>query len=255
MGLVGIALQLFPGCDYHPPKHTITSSPYVNPYNNVKISKIIVEMGEPEFIEEYFEEELEKNLEDLYSEYLKTEGTSLRKVQKTIVIDKSMRELTVYVGPSGIDSTLEPYGTLLKVYSDIALGTRPIGDKVREGDRRTPEGEFYVARKVPKSKYHKALLISYPNQEDAKRGLKDGLINKIQYEKIIDSIYKCQTPPQNTKLGSYLEIHGMGKGRDWTWGCVGLDNTEIDEIYQFSNSGCKKYKGKRIPRTKIIIKP
>jgi murein L,D-transpeptidase YafK len=257
MGLVGIALQLFPTCDYPPKKPITTTITYAQKNKDYaeNPSKIIVEMGEPEFIEEYYEEDLEMTLEELYSDYLKETGISKKVVQKTIVINKSKRELSVYVNHLGLNSTLEPYGTLLKTYHQIALGTRPIGDKVREGDRRTPEGEFYVARKVPNSDYHKALLISYPNIEDAKRGLTEGLINKIQSKKIIDSINKCKTPPQNTKLGSYLEIHGSGKGRDWTWGCIGLDNSEIDELYNFSNSGCKKYNGARIPRTNIIINP
>ena len=273
IGLVGLTLQLFPFCNYNPSfsKFPITDSISLssNSNNNPNLSKnneifesekekkkepcateIILSMREPELVEGF-----EKNLEELFLDYLKKTGMSRSKVQKTIVIDKSIRELAIYVSPRGIDSILEPYGILLKTYQNIALGRRAIGDKVREGDRRTPEGEFYVARKVPNSKYHKALLISYPNKEDAKRGLKEGLINKIEYDKIVNSINRCQTPPQNTKLGSYLEIHGHGKGTDWTWGCVGLDNWEMDELYNFSSTGCRKYNNVRLPKTKIIIKP
>jgi lipoprotein-anchoring transpeptidase ErfK/SrfK len=38
-------------------------------------------------------------------------------------------------------------------------------------------------------------------------------------------------PPQNTKLGGLIYIHGNGSRTDWTWGCVALENWEFKELY------------------------
>ena len=54
------------------------------------------------------------------------------------------------------------------------------GDKVKEGDKRTPEGVFHVVYRNPHSKYVLSLGLDYPNAEDADRGLKAGLISEKQ---------------------------------------------------------------------------
>ncbi len=134
---------------------------------------------------------------------------------------------------------------LMELYSDtvlikrypIALGSNPVDDKVRQGDQCTPEGDFYVCRLVNPSQYYKAFLISYPNKEDAERGLKDGLITKAQQDAIISAISKGNTPPQNTSLGSLIEIHGEGVGYNWTLGCVAMENKDIDELWKLVRIG------------------
>jgi murein L,D-transpeptidase YafK len=60
----------------------------------------------------------------------------------------------------------------------VVLGKNP-ADKQREGDLATPEGEFYICYKNPASQYHRFLGLSYPNVEDAERGLKEKLITPV----------------------------------------------------------------------------
>lgn len=114
----------------------------------------------------------------------------------------------------------------------IGLGLSPVGDKVRSGDHRTPEGEFYIFIKNPKSAFYLSLGISYPNLEHAKRGLRDGLITRAQYDRIAEANKRRHGPPQNTRLGGTIYIHGNGSRTDWTWGCVALENEEVKELYQ-----------------------
>jgi murein L,D-transpeptidase YafK len=64
---------------------------------------------------------------------------------------------------------------LLRTYR-VALGFNPAPDKKQEGDGATPEGDFYVFVKNNKSAYYLSLGVSYPNAEDAERGLREGLI-------------------------------------------------------------------------------
>ena len=100
----------------------------------------------------------------------------------------------------------------------VALGSRPVGDKVSAGDDRTPEGLFTINAHNPASKYHLALRISYPDDAHRARAAKLGV-----------------------DPGGDIMIHGLplkysnaGKDHrldDWTNGCVALTNEEIEEIW------------------------
>jgi murein L,D-transpeptidase YafK len=136
-----------------------------------------------------------------------------------IVVLKSKRTMELYSD-----------GAVVRVYK-VGLGLNPIPDKQRQGDHATPEGEFYVFVKNNKSAFYLSLGISYPNIEDAERGLRDGLINRAQRDAIVKAIKKKATPPQNTSLGGDIYIHGNGAGSDWTWGCVALENDDMRELF------------------------
>jgi murein L,D-transpeptidase YafK len=119
---------------------------------------------------------------------------------------------------------------LLRTYR-VGLGFNPVSDKNREGDGATPEGEFYIFVKNKKSSYYLSLGVSYPNIEDADRGLREGLIDKPQYDAIAEAIRKKSAPLQYTKLGGLIYIHGHGSASDWTRGCVALENEDMKELY------------------------
>ena len=70
------------------------------------------------------------------------------------------------------------------------------------------------------------------NAEDADRGLHDGLINRAQHRAITEAIRTKTAPPQYTKLGGLIYIHGHGARSDWTWGCVALENDDIRELFE-----------------------
>jgi murein L,D-transpeptidase YafK len=144
-----------------------------------------------------------------------------------IIIKKSERKLLLYDD-----------GRLARTY-DIVLGFAPEGDKEKRDDGKTPEGEFYVAVKNPQSKFTLGLGLSYPNMEDAERGLKTGLISREQYDAIVAAINEKRMPPQDTPLGSEIYIHGGGTAKDWTWGCMALDDEEIRELYEAVPVGAK----------------
>lgn len=132
---------------------------------------------------------------------------------------------------------------LVRTYH-VGLGLSPTGDKVRAGDRRTPEGDFYIFTKNAKSAFYLSLGVSYPNLAHAQRGLRDGLINREQYNQIAAAIKQKKTPLQRTTLGGDIFIHGNGARTDWTWGCVALENEDIKELYDAVEIG-----------TPVTIKP
>ena len=140
-----------------------------------------------------------------------------------ILIKKSERKLYLYETTGGKERLRKTY--------QIALGNTPTGHKRQQGDGRTPEGEYYITHKNPKSNFYLSLGVSYPNISDADEGLKNGLITKAQHKEIISAINSKSKPPQSTKLGGDIFIHGGGKGSDWTLGCVALENEDIKELF------------------------
>jgi murein L,D-transpeptidase YafK len=140
-------------------------------------------------------------------------------VDPSLKINKSKRKLEVF-----------DQGRLLRTY-EISLGFAPDGDKEVEGDGKTPEGEFYVFTKNPESAFFLSLGLSYPNSEDAGRGLRDGIISQAEHDEIVDAIGNKLMPPQKTKLGGEIYIHGGGCQKDWTAGCVALENEKMKELF------------------------
>jgi len=57
------------------------------------------------------------------------------------------------------------------------------------------------------------------------------LITKAEYEAIAEAIAKKKMPPQTTKLGGEIYIHGGGTDGDWTQGCVALADDDIKKLF------------------------
>ena len=140
-------------------------------------------------------------------------------VNPKVVVSKSKRQLWLYAD-----------GQVVRTYR-IALGSNPSDDKVKQGDRATPEGDFYICVKNARSNFYLSLGLSYPNIEDAERGLRDKLITRAARDRIVRAIKNRQRPPWDTALGGEIFIHGGGTEGDWTWGCVALANADIKELF------------------------
>ena len=120
---------------------------------------------------------------------------------------------------------------------DAKLGRQSAtGDKVKEGDEITPSGSFYVCTRNDKSQYYLALGLSYPNIEDAERGLSAGLITQEQYQAIVDANKAGVTPPWDTPLGGAIEIHG-NQGDRGTAGCIAMTNDIMDILWSYCAVG------------------
>lgn len=121
-------------------------------------------------------------------------------------------------------------GTTSHVFP-IALGLAPFGPKTMQGDRRTPEGSYYVTHKNSRSQFHLSLGLSYPNVDDAKGGLRAGLISSNEYARIETANKRRKLPPQGTRLGGDIFIHGGGAQLDWTWGCIAVKDKDMDFLF------------------------
>ncbi|MBU3949797.1 MAG: L,D-transpeptidase [Proteobacteria bacterium] len=126
-----------------------------------------------------------------------------------IIVNKSERTLVLY--KSGV-----PAWTYI-----VGIGRNGSLDKQRAGDNSTPEGKYRIIKKKSESRYHKALLLNYPNEEDRKNFIlakKNGLI------------------PAKSGIGGLIEIHGGGKN-SMTYGCIAMDNSKIDHVFNIVSVG------------------
>lgn len=131
-----------------------------------------------------------------------------------IVVDKSERRLSAYEGDR-----------LVRAF-EVSLGRNPVGDKVRQGDARTPEGIYPIVAHNPASSYHLSLRLGYPTPEQVAAAEDAGI-----------------------DPGGDIMIHGLPNGmggwgkahlsRDWTLGCIALTNDEIEWLYRFTPVGAQ----------------
>lgn len=126
----------------------------------------------------------------------------------------------------------------------VGLGGSPVGDKLRQGDSRTPEGSYFVCTRSAVSRFVRFLGLSYPDRKAADRGLREGLIGKGQHAAIVAAQRRRRPPPWNTGLGGAVGIHGSGSETDWTLGCVALDDADIKELFPLLPLG-----------TTVVIRP
>jgi murein L,D-transpeptidase YafK len=150
----------------------------------------------------------------LWYPYLEYDSSPLVDKVDRIVVKKDQRILTVYAK-----------GKKLKTYR-VVLGRAPIGHKLEKGDRKTPEGIYYVVSKNPNSQFHLSLKISYPNKADRLEAAKHG-----------------------RHPGDDIMIHGLSKKlsfvggfhrvKDWTLGCIAVTNSEIEQIYAATPVGTR----------------
>jgi len=131
----------------------------------------------------------------------------------------------------------------------VSLGRAGINcNRSRAGDDCTPTGTFFIASKRPSQRFHKFLLLSYPDENAAKRGLETKLISQSEFDSIQTALNTRRTPPQNTPLGGDIGIHGQPgwvpsflssivRRFDWTAACISVTDAEIDHIYDLVDVG------------------
>jgi uncharacterized protein YijF (DUF1287 family) len=126
----------------------------------------------------------------------------------------------------------------------VALGSQnPTGQKAKLGDGATPEGRFFIAEleKDPKAGRYgaRSMRLSYPSVADGRRGLQDHLIDKASYLGIVRAVRAGDVPPQHTALGGSIRIHGGGSARDWTLGCIALDDEDAIALFAEVGKGTR----------------
>lgn len=132
----------------------------------------------------------------------------------------------------------------LEVFPHVAIGRRGADFDKAHGDKKTPLGEYRIGWVNENSKFHRFFGLTYPNIDNAKRALSEGLIGEETARSILRAEMEEGVPPQNTPLGGQIGIHGLGAAdreihevMDWTSGCIALTNEEIDRLTKWIRKG------------------
>lgn len=131
-----------------------------------------------------------------------------------IIVDKSEYELYVYDDEGW-------YATY-----PIVFGSKDLSDKMKAGDKLTPDGSFKVVLKKIHQKWGPELLLDYPNAASVQK------FNERKAKGII---------PKNAKIGDGIAIHATRPQEEWTidsyynWtdGCVSVKYTEMKDLYSY----------------------
>jgi murein L,D-transpeptidase YafK len=131
-----------------------------------------------------------------------------------IIVDKSDYELKVYDDEGW-------YATY-----PIVFGSKDLGDKMREGDKKTPNGTFKIILKKIHPKWGPEMLLDYPNPES---------IQKFNQRKASGIL------PKAARIGNGIAIHATRPQEEWTvdnfynWtdGCVSVKYTEMKDLFSY----------------------
>jgi murein L,D-transpeptidase YafK len=134
-------------------------------------------------------------------------GTSTAVTANAVIVNKSERKLRLLRD-----------GAVIATFP-VGLGSNPQGDKIQEGDGRTPEGTYVLDGRNLQSHYHLSIHISYPNDADW-----------------------AQAAARGVSPGGDIFIHGTPwldyvAGVDWTNGCIAVSNADMDAIWAIVPDG------------------
>lgn len=148
---------------------------------------------------------------------------------------KELLDAEDYAGDEGIDRILVvKKDRKMYLYKNgkvqsvipVSLGKNPIGHKQQQGDNKTPEGEFFIHRKLCSPKYYRSLCISYPRPEDIEQAKSKGLNPGGAV-----TIHAQPTWNANGKGDSYT------LSQNWTQGCVAVTNDAMKELWYAVREG------------------
>jgi len=127
-------------------------------------------------------------------------------VADKVVVEKGARKLHLMKG-----------GVAFRTF-DIALGIVPVGDKEKEGDFKTPEGNYVLDARNPDSEFFLAIHVSYPDYDD-----------------------RVEARSKGVDPGGAIMIHGQPndptrsegyyRTQDWTNGCIAVSNSDMIDIW------------------------
>ena len=154
-----------------------------------------------------------------------------------LIITKSRQELDVVRGQQ-----------VVKHYH-IAYGKGGSGPKRVAGDSKTPLGVYKIIDFRNNSNFYFFMQLDYPNLLDAWYGYKNNIISAADFKRIANAFKSRQAPPQDTRLGGNIGIHGLGTVTpqrlnihevfNWTNGCIALTNDQINDLKQYVSIGTK----------------
>tara|TARA_Y100000817_G_C16824468_1_gene530512 strand:- start:567 stop:1130 length:564 start_codon:yes stop_codon:yes gene_type:complete len=164
----------------------------------------------------------------------------------TSLTANASNEYTIIVKKNDKELILKKSDIIVKKYH-IATGKGGKGTKRKRGDSKTPIGVYRISNLKKSNRFHYFIQLNYPNLIDAWYGFKNEIIDGLDFKRIALAYKKREFPPQDTKLGGQIGIHGIGKitkqklaihqDLNWTDGCIALTNHDINDLMKYIDIG------------------
>lgn len=133
---------------------------------------------------------------------------------------------------------------VLARFDGISIGSGGVSNVRRRGDQTTPLGLFRIGWIDHRSRYDIFFGLDYPSERIARGAFAEGIIGPADLDRILGAVRQRRLPPQDTPVGGYLGIHGVGRGDpdihhalNWTDGCVALTNRQVRQLSRWVRVG------------------
>ena len=148
-------------------------------------------------------------------------------------VDSAKREMRVLRGDK-----------VLAVFNPVSVGRWGVTEDKRGGDGKTPLGDYQIAWVKSRGGFGPFIGFNYPSLARAKKGLAAGEISQAEFDAIQEAHAEGRVPPQNTRLGGFIGIHGLGladpeihRDLNWTKGCVAVTNAQMSQLMGLLGKG------------------
>ncbi|MDW7748649.1 L,D-transpeptidase [Halomonas sp.] len=162
------------------------------------------------------------------------------------IVPRHDSELWVLVEDQEVALSVYRGNRLVERFEPISLGRGGAKPQRKRGDRATPLGEFRVNRFNRRSKFHIFIGLDYPTPTHARMALEAGVYSQQDYDDYFFYYRRHGYPPQDTVLGGFIGIHGVGEGDPdihqrfhWTDGCVAVTDPQVERLSSLIDIGTR----------------
>lgn len=169
-----------------------------------------------------------------FASFMPSDKKPVKSAKKVFISKKSKKPIVTVKDDNPYYIIIDKSDYELKVYDEdgwyatypIVFGSKDLGDKMKEGDRKTPDGKFKIILKKIHPKWGPELLLDYPTDESLKR------FNERKRKGLL---------PKSARIGNGIAIHATRPGEEWTvdnfynWtdGCISVKYTEMKDLFSY----------------------
>ncbi|WP_435101205.1 L,D-transpeptidase family protein [Arhodomonas sp. AD133] len=135
---------------------------------------------------------------------------------------------------------------VIETLENLSFGRGGISDLHLFGDETTPRGEYRITRIDRSSRFHVFVELDYPTLSHLDLAHRRGVVDDERYQALLDRSIERGRVPQNTRLGGYIGLHGLGKADTdiherlhWTEGCVAMTDAQIERLLRHIRLGSR----------------
>ena len=161
-------------------------------------------------------------------------------------VGASQQRVTLMVDTRALSLSVVQGEEVVTVFDNIAIGSNGATWNKRQGDEKTPLGDFRITEVRQSDRFVMFIALDYPTLDHAQRALQDKRISSDTFDAVKSAFAQGRPPPQQTSLGGHIGIHGLGSGDpevhssfNWTNGCIAVTNEQLEKLLLWIGPGTR----------------